>query len=773
MLARAHLRRRWLTLIALGLLAGIVGATVTAALVAARRTDTAYDRMLAAAHPPDAVVVLFGDTDPSPIAHLPAVTSSWGLRSVVARIDGGPVQYVSIGSGPAPPPGQFRPLLTRGRLPRSADEVLVNADLPNADKIPLNKTFPLTLLTQDDFEHFGEFGEPHGPHVNVRVSGVARVGASINSAAFIAGPGFDTRFANAAGGGPVVAVRLRHGLADVPALQRELLARYPVPPGAPSTFEPFQLPSRAAEAESVHRATTVAVRGLLAFAVVAGLAGIVALVQACARYVAAESDDEPTIAALGATGGQRVGALVSPGVAVGGLIAALLTVLGGVMASPLGPIGTARRFEPHHGIAVNIGLLALAVAGVVALIAACLAATASLAAQRVGAARAGYLRPSTVVRRLVRAGAPAPAVVGSRFALEPGGGGLAVPTRTAFAAAALGALGLVATTAIAGSLARVSSTPTRYGAPGDATVADVTDDVVSQLNADRRFSSVLVVRSAEVLVNGVPLNGVTVEEHTGGNPRYPVLSGRAPAGGGEIALGPAALDRTKAHVGQTVAVGDPSAGRRASVVGEMLAISDTGDSYDQTAVLPPTLLDEVKRGEGFRQAYVTVAPGVDRQRALADLGRQLEVDDLTTPPTPIVHLDQLRSMLRWLAVFLGVLGVVALAHAVGAAGRRRRRELGVLRAVGFTPAQSVLTLASMALVIAGIGAAVGMACGLVAGNVLWRTMAEGVHVAPDMRVPVVALFLVVPVAAAAAGLVASVPGWRAARMDVADVLRAE
>ena len=41
---------------------------------------------------------------------------------------------------------------------------------------------------------------------------------------------------------------------------------------------------------------------------------------------------------------------------------------------------------------------------------------------------------------------------------------------------------------------------------------------------------------------------------------------------------------------------------------------------------------------------------------------------------------------------------------------------GVLRAVGFTSSQSVLTLTAMALVIAVIGAAVGAVFGLVAGN---------------------------------------------------------
>ncbi|MBV8984175.1 MAG: hypothetical protein JOZ68_16075 [Acidimicrobiia bacterium] len=56
---------------------------------------------------------------------------------------------------------------------------------------------------------------------------------------------------------------------------------------------------------------------------------------------------------------------------------------------------------------------------------------------------------------------------------------------------------------------------------------------------------------------------------------------------------------------------------------------------------------------------------------------------------------------------------------------------------------------------------------------MWRTLANGVHVAPDLRLPVVALVLVLPVAAAAAAVIAGIPGWRAAHIDVAEVLRTE
>jgi putative ABC transport system permease protein len=209
------------------------------------------------------------------------------------------------------------------------------------------------------------------------------------------------------------------------------------------------------------------------------------------------------------------------------------------------------------------------------------------------------------------------------------------------------------------------------------------------------------------------------------------------------------------------------------VVGKVLAINDTGESYDQTAVVPPELLDAVRRGEGFRQAYVTVAPGADRQRVIADLGRTLEVDDLTDPPSPIAHLSQIRGLLVLLALLLGLLGAVALAHAVTAAERRRRRELGVLRAVGFTKGQSVRTLASMALVLSCLAALLGIPLGLLAANLAWRAMAEGVHVATDLDVPILAAATAVPVAAVLAVLAAALPGWRAARMDVAEVLRSE
>ncbi|HYJ77355.1 MAG TPA: hypothetical protein VEX89_02225, partial [Actinomycetes bacterium] len=59
--ARTELRRRWVSMLVLGLVAGLVGSVVAGATGVARRTATAYDRLVAATHLDDARVLVFSD----------------------------------------------------------------------------------------------------------------------------------------------------------------------------------------------------------------------------------------------------------------------------------------------------------------------------------------------------------------------------------------------------------------------------------------------------------------------------------------------------------------------------------------------------------------------------------------------------------------------------------------------------------------------------------------------------------------------------------------
>src|SRR6476660_5919731 len=92
MLARAETRRAWRLLVALGLLAGVSLGIALAAAQVARRTATAYDRLVEATGTPDAVVLVLGnDRNAREVTRLPQVASSWNTTAGIARIDRGPL----------------------------------------------------------------------------------------------------------------------------------------------------------------------------------------------------------------------------------------------------------------------------------------------------------------------------------------------------------------------------------------------------------------------------------------------------------------------------------------------------------------------------------------------------------------------------------------------------------------------------------------------------------------------------------------------------------
>ena len=107
-----------------------------------------------------------------------------------------------------------------------------------------------------------------------------------------------------------------------------------------------------------------------------------------------------------------------------------------------------------------------------------------------------------------------------------------------------------------------------------------------------------------------------------------------------------------------------------------------------------------------------------------------------------------------LAAFFALIAVVALANAAGTAVVRRRRDIAVLRAIGFTPGQSGRVVFGMMTTIALVGLAVGIPLGILVGRLLWRTIADSVDVTPTFVAPVLAI----AVASAAALVLANVVG---------------
>ena len=126
-----------------------------------------------------------------------------------------------------------------------------------------------------------------------------------------------------------------------------------------------------------------------------------------------------------------------------------------------------------------------------------------------------------------------------------------------------------------------------------------------------------------------------------------------------------------------------------------------------------------------------------------------------------------------LAGVLAVLGMGVLAHTITSAGRRRRRELAVLRCLGFVARDLRASVRWHALVVATLCLGVAVPIGVGLGRVLWTSFARGIGVVDDAVTPVAAVVAVVAITLVGTVALAAVPGRQASRVRPAEVLRSE
>jgi len=142
-------------------------------------------------------------------------------------------------------------------------------------------------------------------------------------------------------------------------------------------------------------------------------------------------------------------------------------------------------------------------------------------------------------------------------------------------------------------------------------------------------------------------------------------------------------------------------------------------------------------------------------------------------PAQIVNYRSIGATPGILAGALVAGAVVALALTLATSVRRRRRDLALLKTLGFTQGQLASAVAWQASVSAIIGVLVGIPLGIVLGRWLWTLFARLIYAVPQPTVPVTAVVLVGVGALVAANLVAALPGRSAARTSTAVLLHAE
>jgi FtsX-like permease family len=772
---RAEWRQRWRSFVVLALLAGLAGGVTLAAFTGSRRADTAFARLEERVNTANLVVGAgHAGLDPEVVreaASWPGVDVAVHQASLHVSVADTGIQAghnsvalafpVVAGDDPVDP---F--LIVEGRRynERRADELVVNEAMRDAVGAEIGDRLSLVSLTPEQFDvvrRTEDFPSPAGPTQQVRLVGVARTAEDVSDApapVLIVTPAYYERHGRAIAADHTLGLRVDED--RTPEIEDRVRSRF---------GEDVWIAAR------IEDGLAVDVNGLRAFAVAAALAGLVALGLAFVRQADAMSEQHHHRRALGMTSHQLMASGVAAGlpVALGG---ALVAAAGAVVGGPFAITGLARQAEPGHGPWLDAALLPGVVAvGLVVLV---IAAAASWLAVVRGPTDEPLVpvRPSRGARFL--AGLPPPVAVGVRMALHTGRGPTALPSGPALAGAAVGVAGVIAALTFGSRVDHLLATPKLWGADYDAIVTTVEDapaeETAERVARDPDVTAVALVDWSQLSVPAgreqLPIEAVTVRGYQGVI-RPVLVDGRAPGAPDEVTLGGEVLHRLGADVGDTVEAGE---GVRLRVVGQYLQPAE--DSANSGMLLTPEGFEAVAESDQSR-VLVRFAPDADTVAALErlrNMGEQVEVTAAVhDAPSNIDNLDELGALPAALAVFLALLATISAVHVLVSTTRRRRRDLAVLRVLGFGSGQLRGTLRWQALTVAAVGSVIGVPAGVIAGRRIWSALASSVGVVDDWSFPWLTVALVVPLALGVAVVLAIPPGRAAARLSPGRVLRAE
>jgi hypothetical protein len=758
---------------------GVLAAVPMTAFAGARRTASSFERFRVSTRAHDVLATGGDDGALERIAALPEVEAATIGSIHPAFVDMASSFDLGILAGRD---GNLGRTIDHGRLlagrwpsPDVAEDVAVNEQAAAQLRARVGSVVALQTLTpaQQGTIQTQFSGKAEGPLLHLRVTGVTRNaedlrGEQANSLIY-GTPAFERKYKESisryAGFG---AFRLRGGDAAAKAFvakARPLLGTEGAASLVPSSDT----------TEGVQDALRFLSTGLVLLGLAALAVTLVAGGQALARQLASGARDQPALAALGLTTTERALAVALLGVPTA-VVASVVAVTAAVLASPLTPINVARQAEPHPGLAFD-PLAHITGAGATAVLVLVGGALAGWSVARTHAGAAVERTRPTVGARAARTLRLGPgSTTGVRLALEPGVGRATVPVRSALIAALVAVAGVVGSLTFASSLDRLRTTPARYGQPWDLAPELLPADV-PDIQRRPDVGEMAALHRASVVLSGQDLSGYAVEALKG-SPQLLLMGGRPPANGREVALGRDLLRRIHLGIGDTVEFASGNgAARTFSVVGVVLTPSQDLDPIAGGALFTVDGLQAVSQSAEQVQGVLRWRAGVDAGAAEARFSKAyptaVSAYSHPRPPGEVANLARVHSLPPLLAAFLGAVGLAGLVHTLVTSTRRRRQDLAVLRAIGLVGRQVAAAVSTQATTIAVVGLVLGVPLGVALGRWAWILTADGIGVATDPLVPLLAAAALVPLALLAANLLAAPLGLRASRVPTAAILRAE
>jgi hypothetical protein len=543
----------------------------------------------------------------------------------------------------------------------------------------------------------------------------------------------------------------------------------------------------------------------IALAVFGGIAALAALLiagQALGRQLRLSGEERQIERALGA-GRAAIVLDAVLGLLVAVVAGSVLAVAIAVALSPLAPIGIVRPVYPDRGVAFDWAVLGLGCAAYVVILSLLAVAMAvRRAPHRVSSRGARPKSISPMVRTAVNAGFPAPSVEGIRFAVDSGSGRSAVPVRSAIVGTLIAVIVVVATVTFGSSLNALVSHPNLYGwnwdyeLTGGGGVAPVPGHDSARL-LDRDPS--VAAWSALVFGGEASIDGQLVPDigqRPGAAVAPPVLSGHGLESSDQVVLGGETLAALHERIGDTVKVQiTPLESRRLVIVGTVtmpivgIQLGGTHPSMGTGALIPASLIPNAVSNVNNVTPYgpsailVRARNGTNETASLAALEKI--ANQLTTPtnygvsvltvqrPAEIINYRSMGTTPAILGIGLAAGATIALGLTLVASVRRRRRDLALLKTLGFTRRQLAATVAWQASVAVGIGTVIGIPVGIVVGRSLWDAFAHQIDAVAQPFVPGLAIAAIGVGSIVLANLIATIPGRLAADTPTALLLRVE
>ena len=666
------------------------------------------------------------------------------------------------------------------------------------------------------------------------VAGAVDPAASAYTPVVIVTPAFYARYGTKYRAGPSLAVTVHGGAKGVAELEREMAARNEslVAPAkadaekakteagkAKAAAEMAKAEEQAvgsiataqAQTDSVRRTAVFEAVGLSIFGGLALLAVLAIFAQLLVRQILLENEEQETMRALGMSRTQLFG-LAMLRVVVVGLFAAIVSVVLAIIASLLFPIGFMHSLETSPG--VNIDMFAIPLGAVAIFLLTCLVGIAP--ALRASSAKSAQRDPGVGTNKaanaLAAAAFPPTAVAGVRMALEPGHGSTSVPVRTTIFGTILALAALLAALTFGAGLQHLVSTPSLSGWNFDAIVPgngppppcattsppncgpgqDELATMVQALTKNPAVQSITLGSFINFGAKGILMSGYSFAPGPFGPS---IATGRAPSTPDEIAFNVKALRALHVTVGSImpVTIVDPSTNqpiltKSMHIVGEAVTpqIFFTQFTGGYSGVVSQTLIDSIavalKRTQDIRlggdSVYIRFRPGLSVDAGIEKIRGILPPDTQgflfkRASTSDLANLNHVASLPNALGALLALVAAGTLAHTLISSVRRRRRDLAVLRALGFVRRQVAMTVAWQATTIGLISLAIGLPLGAILGRVAWRAFVNQLGYVPITIIPLVATLLAIPAALVLANIIASIPARAAARTEPAVVLRAE